>query len=58
VTPHDIDAFVDTVVPELQKRGRVWKEYEGTTLREYISGPGNARISATHPGAKVARNED
>jgi len=54
VTPHDINAFVDTVVPELQKRGRVWKEYEGRTLREYISGPGNTRLSSTHPGAKVA----
>ena len=54
VTPHDINAFVDTVVPELQKRGRVWKEYEGKTLREYISGPGNSRLSATHPGANLA----
>ncbi len=53
VTPHDIEAFVDTVVPELQKRGRVWKEYEGETLREYLSGPGSRRLSPTHPGARI-----
>ena len=53
VTPHDIEAFVDTVVPELQKRGRVWNEYEGETLREYIAGPGNTRLSSTHPGSRV-----
>lgn len=42
VTPYDIEAFVDTVVPELQKRGRVWKDYEGETLREYIAGWGTS----------------
>lgn len=46
----DFTNFVDTVVPELQKRGRVWKEYEGTTLREYMRGPGNNRLAPTHPG--------
>ena len=55
VTPHDIEAFVDNVVPELQKRGRVWNEYEGETLREYLAGPGNTRLSSTHPGSLVAR---
>ena len=55
VTPHDIEAFVDTVVPELQRRGRVWKEYEGETLREYVAGPGNRRLSPTHPGSRVVR---
>lgn len=54
VTPHDIEAFVDTVVPELQKRGRVWKDYEGSTLREYLSGEGNRRLSSNHPGVSVA----
>lgn len=56
VTPHDIEAFVDTVVPELQKRGRVWKDYEGSTLREYVSGEGNRRLAATHPGARAVDN--
>lgn len=50
VAPNDYENFVDTVVPELQKRGRVWKDYEGDTLREYLSGPGNSRLSSTHPG--------
>lgn len=54
VTPHDIEAFVDTVVPELQKRGRVWKDYEGSTLREYLAGDGNRRLSSNHPGLGVA----
>ena len=58
VTPYDIEAFVDTVVPELQKRGRVWKDYEGETLREYVAGPGNKRLSATHPGARAVRADD
>ncbi|MBU8820840.1 LLM class flavin-dependent oxidoreductase [Mycolicibacterium goodii] len=53
VTPHDIEMFVDTVVPELQKRGRVWKEYEGETLREYLAGKGNRRLSPTHPGSRA-----
>lgn len=51
VAPHDYENFVDTVVPELQKRGRVWKEYEGDTLREYLAGPGNNRLSSNHPGS-------
>lgn len=51
VAPRDIENFVDTVVPELQKRGRVWKEYEGSTLREYLAGPGNKRLAKSHPGA-------
>lgn len=55
VTPNNIQSLVGTVVPELQKRGRVWHEYEGDTLREYIAGPGNARFTSTRPGSKVAR---
>ncbi|MEV4902869.1 LLM class flavin-dependent oxidoreductase [Citricoccus sp. NPDC055426] len=51
VTPASFKDFVDMVVPELQKRGRVWKDYEGSTLREYLQGPGNSRVQATHPAA-------
>ena len=47
--------FVAHVVPELQRRGRVWRDYEGTTLREYFAGPGNARVAQTHPGADHRR---
>jgi FMN-dependent oxidoreductase (nitrilotriacetate monooxygenase family) len=34
--PHSLDAFVDGVVPELQRRGLFRKEYTGTTLREHL----------------------
>ena len=33
--PDTFDAFVDHVVPELQRRGIFRREYEGTTLREH-----------------------
>lgn len=38
VTPGSFEDFIGLVVPELQKRGRVWREYEGATLRERLSG--------------------
>ncbi|MFT4010652.1 MAG: LLM class flavin-dependent oxidoreductase [Nocardioidaceae bacterium] len=50
VTPASFEEFVDLVVPELRSRGRVWKEYEGSTLRERISG--SARVLDTHPAAR------
>lgn len=34
--PHGIDDFARLVVPELQRRGRFRKEYEGATLRENL----------------------
>ncbi|MCW1977774.1 NtaA/DmoA family FMN-dependent monooxygenase [Xanthomonas campestris] len=34
-----IDAFVDGVVPILQKRGLFHRDYEGTTLREHLGAP-------------------
>ena len=34
--PEGLEAFVDTVVPELQRRGIFRKEYEGKTLRENL----------------------
>lgn len=35
-TPGAIDRFVDTVVPELQRRGRFRTRYEGATLRDLL----------------------
>jgi alkanesulfonate monooxygenase SsuD/methylene tetrahydromethanopterin reductase-like flavin-dependent oxidoreductase (luciferase family) len=52
ITPGSFQDFVELVVPELQKRGRVWKDYEGSTLREYLHGPGNSRVAADHPAAQ------
>jgi alkanesulfonate monooxygenase len=37
--PAGLDAFVDGVVPELQRRGIFRTEYEGTTLREHLGLP-------------------
>ncbi|RMX04944.1 LLM class flavin-dependent oxidoreductase [Corticibacter populi] len=37
--PGGLDAFVDTLVPELQGRGLLRREYEGTTLRENLGLP-------------------
>ena len=37
--PGGLEAFVDLVIPELQKRGLFRKEYEGTTLRESLGLP-------------------
>jgi FMN-dependent oxidoreductase (nitrilotriacetate monooxygenase family) len=45
--------FVQWVVPELQQRGRVWREYAGATLREYLQGAGQKRARSTHPAGIV-----
>ncbi|WP_158744191.1 LLM class flavin-dependent oxidoreductase [Acidisphaera sp. L21] len=37
--PIPLELFVDTVVPELQRRGLFRTEYEGTTLRENLGVP-------------------
>jgi FMN-dependent oxidoreductase (nitrilotriacetate monooxygenase family) len=37
--PGGLDAFVDKVVPELQRRGLFRREYEGRTLRENLGLP-------------------
>lgn len=57
VPPVTLRDFVDLVVPELQQRGRVWREYEGETLREYFRRPGECRVPDTHPAAahRIAR---
>ena len=36
--PGCLDAFVDHVVPELQRRGLFRREYAGSTLREHLAG--------------------
>ncbi len=44
--------FVDLVVPELQRRGRMRTAYEGTTLREHFFGKGQSRLVADHIGSR------
>jgi len=39
VNSDGIDAFVDEVIPVLQKRGLFHKDYEGKTLREHLGAP-------------------
>jgi FMN-dependent oxidoreductase (nitrilotriacetate monooxygenase family) len=56
VTPGTFSDFADLVVPELQRRGRYWHDYdEGTTLREKIYGPGHKRVRDDHPAAVYRR---
>lgn len=45
--------FIEHVVPELQRRGRMWSEYEGTTMREKLFGAGNSRLLPDHPAHQV-----
>ena len=51
VSPGSFEDFVEYVVPELQKRGRYRTEYEGSTLRENVYGPGRRHVADTHPAA-------
>jgi FMN-dependent oxidoreductase (nitrilotriacetate monooxygenase family) len=56
VTPGTFVEFIDLVVPELQRRGRYWQDYdEGTTLRERLYGPGQQRVRDDHPAARYRR---
>jgi FMN-dependent oxidoreductase (nitrilotriacetate monooxygenase family) len=50
-SPVDYESFVDLVVPELQRRGLLRKEYEASTLREHYFGKGQQRLANDHPGA-------
>ena len=45
--------FVDLVVPELRRRGRVRESYEGTTLRENYFGAGQRRLASDHVAHRI-----
>ena len=49
VAPGTFKDFAEYVVPVLQERGRVPKEYEGTSLRDNLFGKGN-QLPEHHPG--------
>jgi FMN-dependent oxidoreductase (nitrilotriacetate monooxygenase family) len=53
VQPGTIEAFVEHVIPELQRRGRVQTDYAPGTLREKLTGEG-PRLRADHPGTAIA----
>ncbi len=52
ITPGTFEDFIDLVVPELQKRGRVQTEYHGKTLREGLLGSDSPYVEDSHPAAK------
>ena len=56
VQPATITEFVDHVVPELQKRGRVQTEYADGTYRERLTG-GGPRLPDDHPGRRHTFSE-
>ena len=53
VSPGSFVDFVDEVVPILQARGRVQKEYRAGPLREKLFGM--PRLPTSHPGAGYRR---
>lgn len=52
--PGTFDDIIELLVPELQKRGLFWDDYakEGAVARETLTGAGNMRLPADHPGAQ------
>jgi long-chain alkane monooxygenase len=55
ITPGSYEDFVDGVVPVLQRRGLMQKEYGEGTLREKLYGKGHARLLDRHPGSRCRR---
>ncbi|WP_213989211.1 LLM class flavin-dependent oxidoreductase [Sodalis sp. dw_96] len=58
VFPSGLEAFVDLVVPELQKRGLFRREYTGTTLRDHYGLPRPASVFADAPLPGQPRDGD
>lgn len=52
ITPGSFVDFVDGVIPVLQARHLVQREYQPGTLREKIYGAGQARLLDRHPASK------
>lgn len=51
VTPASTTDFIDYVVPELRKRGRVQTRYTQGSLREKLLGDADGRTRSSHPSA-------
>jgi len=56
ITPGSFADFVEGVVPVLQRRGLMQKDYEEGTFREKLFGKGHARLRAPHPAAHYRRS--
>lgn len=50
LAPGSFEDFVELVVPVLQERGLVQKEYADGTYREKVYGKGQAHLKDNHPG--------
>lgn len=52
--PGTFDDIVELLVPELRRRGIFWDDYpvKGATIRETLTGAGNSRLPADHPGSQ------
>ena len=56
ITPDTFADFIEGVVPVLQRRGLMQKDYQEGTLREKLFGRGRARLSEPHPAAQYRRS--
>ena len=54
--PGSFTEFIDLIVPELQRRGRMRAAYDGNTLRENLFGAGHRRLPPDHPAYRIAGN--
>jgi len=52
LTPGTFADFIEGVVPVLQRRGLMQREYQEGTLREKLFGRGRARLCHPHPAAQ------
>jgi len=55
ITPDTFVDFIDGVVPVLQRRGLMQRDYQDGTFREKLFGTGCARLQAPHPAARYRR---
>ncbi|GAA0906377.1 LLM class flavin-dependent oxidoreductase [Pseudonocardia zijingensis] len=55
VTPGTFVDFVEHVVPELRRRGRVQDGYAAATLRENLGTGAGAHLAPDHPGTRYRR---
>lgn len=53
ITPGSTTDFINFVVPELRKRGRVQTEYKPGTFREKLLGTPTAHAAPDHPASRI-----
>jgi hypothetical protein len=56
ITPGTFTDFIDGVVPVLQQRGLMQREYQEGTFREKLFGRGRARLREPHPAVRYRRS--